>query len=115
MFVPDWILLNNKKINSIAVVYGMIDALVLSSLRIPVTTSTSGKLTFKAEWLKDYRKAIYVIPDKGEDKDAFRLASELGWRGRVIKLNYSGNIKDPAGYAENGLQSELLNQLGGLT
>lgn len=114
MFVPDWFLFRRRTNQAIAVVYGMFDALSLSSLRIPVATTTAGQLTFKPEWLDEYRMNIFVIPDKGEERAAARLVSGLGWRGRMLRLEYPDGIKDPAGFKEAGKEDELIKQLGGL-
>lgn len=112
MFVPDWrILLRAKKI---FVVYGILDALVLAGLRLPVVTTTAGQEHFYPEWLEEFRVPIYILPDKGEESAAHELASHMGWRGRVARLEYPDGIKDPAGFAEVGRTEELVGQIGGL-
>lgn len=112
MYVPDWHLFNHGK--AVAVVFGMFDALALSDLRLPVCTSTSGKGSFKAEWLDNVRKPIYIIPDLGEEDAAMKLAGQLGWRGNVVRLPYPVDCKDPAGYLETGRRDQLLSLIGGL-
>jgi hypothetical protein len=111
MYCPDWRLLRTAK--AVAVVFGMFDALALSDLRFAVVTSTSGKDSFKPEWLDSVRKPIYVIPDKGEETSAITLAGKLGWRGHVLKLEYPDDIKDPDGYLENNKRDQLIAQIGG--
>lgn len=107
MYVPDW-----HKVRSsgrIFVVFGILDALTLADLRLPVVTSTAGNLTFNSAWLDEYRGRIYIIPDKGEHNAAMSLANKLGWRGKIINLDYPVGIKDPNGYFENG-KRELLEK-----
>ncbi len=112
MYVPDFELLDGGK--NIFVVYGMVDALCLADLRLPVVTTTGGNLTFDPTWLADYRKPTYIIPDKGEEEQAYKLASRLGWRGNVIQLDYPDEFKDPADFFSRDKKKDLQNQLGGL-
>ena len=90
-YVPDW--RRVEKGDYILVCYGIMDALTLADLGYPVMTGTSGK-TFNYEWLETYRKAIYIIPDKHEEEDAYELARNLQFRGRVINLEYPDGYKD---------------------
>lgn len=109
MYVPDWNRMHRPK--QIAVVYGMLDALTLSELRIPVVTTTYGKDTFSASWLDKYRVPVRVIPDAGEEKSALTLSGQLGWRGGVIRLPYPAGVKDPNDYFKTGRKPELLARL----
>jgi hypothetical protein len=108
-YVPDWFLYSRAKV--LFVVFGIMDALTLSELRFPVVTSTSGNLTFQASWLESFRHPIYVIPDKGEDTVAIRLAGQLGWRGNVLYLEYPTGIKDANGFLEYDRRDDLYSQL----
>lgn len=108
-YVPDWYMLKNSQV--IFVVYGIMDALTLSELRFPVMTSTAGNNTFHPEWLDDYRVPIFIIPDKGEEVQASRLANSLGWRGKVLNLQYPVGVKDANGFLEIGRPEELSKQL----
>ena len=56
-------------------------------------TGLSGQ-EFKAEYLDKWRKPIYIIPDKGEEKKAIDLQCSLGWRGMMLKLNWPDDCKD---------------------
>lgn len=113
MFVPDWRSVTRAK--SLFVVYGTLDALALAGLRLPVVTSTAGKKSFDPEWLDSFRIPIYVVPDRGEEKTAQDLCRELGWRGKVARLDYPDGIKDPAGYIEAGRGDELIGALSQTT
>lgn len=112
-FVPDWYQL--KRSSSIFVVYGIMDALTLSKLRFPVMTSTAGNNTFNPDWLDNFRGKIYILPDKGEEAQAAKLADGLGWRGSVLRLNYPGNIKDANGFLEEGREDDLRSQLASVS
>ena len=106
MYVPDWYLLDSS--DYIVVVYGILDALTLSSLRIPVVTTSFGKDSFKAEWLDQHRDFIHVLPDKGEELSAWRLKAKLGWRGKpIIRLNFPNGAKDANDYFQKGLREQL--------
>ena len=112
-YVPNWRTLNES--NCIFVVFGMFDALTLSSLQLPVVTTTAGKDSFKVEWMDEYRKPIIFLPDKGEETTAAKYVSKLGWRGKLVTLDYPEGMKDPADFASHGMKDALRNQLIGYT
>lgn len=109
IYCPDW-----HKVDSLRylyVVYGIIDALALACLGFPVVTCTKGQ-NFHADLLKEFRTKIIIVPDRGEEKSARILASNLGWRGSVLYLDYPDKCKDPANFmATRKLQDNLLRQL----
>lgn len=109
MYVPDWKLLSKPKY--IMVVFGMFDALTLNRYRYPVVTSTAGADTFQAGWLDEWRRPIYILPDKGEERTAKELAGKLGWRGNVHLLNYPEGCKDANDFLVHNKEKELLCQL----
>ena len=45
--------------------------------------------------LEEIDKPIYIIPDWKEEDKAYKLANELGWRGRVIIPDYTDELLDP--------------------
>jgi hypothetical protein len=92
-------------------VFGMFDALVLNSLRLPVVTGTAGMEWLDLDWFKDLRRRIIFLPDKGEAHVARRFANRLDWRGRVHLLDYPEGCKDPADYAKIGKRDQLLKEL----
>lgn len=110
MYCPDWYLY--EKSRAVAVVYGMFDALAVSDLRFAVVTPTSGKDSFKAEWLDACRKRIVIFPDEGEYSAAMELAAKLGWRASVYKMDYPEDVKDPCGFLETGKRDQLATILG---
>src|SRR3990172_5498961 len=93
LYVPSW-----KRVlqsDYLYAVYGIIDALIFYSIGEPVVTWSTGK-NLPAEALAQFRKRIIVVPDKGEEKDAFRLIINLGWRGTKKFLDYPEGMKDPS-------------------
>jgi hypothetical protein len=109
LYCPDWRKWQSSR--TVALVFGMMDALVISSLRYPVITTTGGSSTFDPSWLDSWRKPVVIIPD-GDGPDmqyAAELAGELGWRGKVLRLPYDEQVQDPADYAkeEVGRKEEL--------
>lgn len=107
MYVPDWTLVNSSRY--VVVVFGMIDALALADIRQPVVTSTGGKKSFDPAWLDSWRKPIYILPDKGEEKEAMKLARQLGWRGQVRYPPYPDGKKDVAGFLEADKRQDLIS------
>jgi len=91
LYCPNW----DRVINSrnLIVVYGTIDAVSLEVLGVPAVTGTLGK-RLDPRLFDTIRKNIYIIPDSGEEKEAHLLASQLGWRGNVIKIKYPYGTKD---------------------
>lgn len=109
-YCPDWSLLSRTK-EPLYVVFGMIDALTLSELRLPVITTTGGAKSFKAEWLDEWRAPIIVVPDASEEPQAFALLKNLDWRGKIKQLKYPNDYKDPNDYLRNGKGEMLLKEL----
>ena len=102
MYCPNWRLLKSSP--TAVVVYGMIDALVLSSLQLPVITTTGGSKSFDPAWLDEWRKPVVIVPDEeGDDMAASELAAALGWRAKILRLPYDDNIHDPADYAKDSV------------
>ncbi len=107
-YVPDWRMVEKK--DYLFVCYGILDALTIADLRHPVMTGTTGK-TFNHEWLDNIRKPIYIIPDLKEEEDAYELAKHLGFRGRVVHLEYPTGTKDCNDFYRNGMGRDLAGQL----
>jgi len=108
MFVPDWQLLH--KSDYVVIVFGILDALTLNKYRYPVVTPTHGHV-FDAAWLSDYRKPIYIVPDRGEERAALKLVGDMGWRGKIARLDYPDGMKDANDFLKVGRQAELIAQL----
>lgn len=91
LYVPDWKLIMDN--DFIVVVFGLLDALSLVSLRIPAMSVVHGK-AITAEDFNPYRKRLLFFPDEGEENISYNLIGNLGWRGKVIKVTYPYGTKD---------------------
>lgn len=77
----------------VIIVFGIIDLLSLGTMNIPSVTFSNGKV-IPPSLFDQWRKLFYIIGDKNEEKDAKRLAQNLGWRGRFVNLSYPEGCKD---------------------
>jgi len=91
LYVPDPNLLQDTR--RIFITFGIIDAVTLSIYGFPSASTTSGK-RIDASSLHHIRKLLLFIPDRHEEADANKIASQLDWRGKVIKVNYPDGCKD---------------------
>ncbi len=107
LYVPDWKLVSNS--DYLVVVFGMFDALALTATGLPACTATAGKESTTPVMLEQFRKPIYVIPDKGEEKTGMNLVNRLGWRGRLITVTYPDGCKDPANLVQKGLTEIIID------
>jgi len=120
MYVPSW--RRFEQAETIAVVYGMIDALAISELGYPVVTVTAGKEQFKPEWIWDAREEleqgkckIVIIPDFKEEATAKELERQLDPYAKVIQLPYvDDGMRDPADYLVAGKEQLLHRRLAGI-
>lgn len=108
LYVPDWdAVLSNK---TIYVVYGIIDSWALYDCGLPVVTGTTGK-SLSASQLKPLDKRFIIVPDQYEERDAYKLAGELGWKAEVLRLAYPDGCKDPDDIRRNFNVEHLTNLL----
>jgi len=91
LYVPNW--RNVLKAEEIYVCYGIIDSWTLHACGYAGVTGISGQ-ELSAVNLDRFRKRIYIIPDRNEEKSAIELQSRLGWRGCPLYLNYPSDCKD---------------------
>ena len=91
IYVPSW--RKVLKDESLYVCYGTLDAWTLHMAGYAAITGLSGQ-EFRPEHLGRFRKPIYIIPDKHEEKSALEVASRLGWRGMILTLDYRESCKD---------------------
>ena len=108
IFVPEWPLL--RKADLVYLVFGIFDALTLAVLRFPVISTLHGT-TLDYNDLSEFRSPIYIVPDKGEEIFAKKLAAKLGTRGRPLILDYPDNAKDPNDFLLLGQKKNLMSQL----
>lgn len=107
LYVPSWNRV--KEHDRVYVTYGPIDAISLWVLGYASASPSSGKDSTKPEWFDDIRKKIVFVPDEGEYDTAMKHASKLGWRGKVLNLNYPVGIKDPNDFLQLN-EEEYLNE-----
>jgi DNA primase len=91
IYVPNWKRVNKE--DCIYVCYGTLDVWTLEMCGLAGITGLSGQ-QLKPEYLDRFRKPIYIIPDKGEEKQAIELQSSLGWRGMPLYLDFPEGTKD---------------------
>ena len=91
LYVPNW--RNVLKAEEIYVCYGTLDVWTLHMAGYDGVTGISGQ-ELSAANLDRFRKRMYIIPDKGEEKSAIELQSRLGWRACPLYLNYPEGTKD---------------------
>lgn len=111
IYVPDWDWVSQS--SYFLLTFGLLDALSLSVLNYPAGSTTTGQ-NLDPESLDWCRKRIYIIPDKGEEIAATRLASKLGWRGRLLTLDYPDGCKDCNDlFRQNLLQRFIMEGING--
>lgn len=91
LYIPSWEAVN--KSNEIYVCYGTLDAWSLLMAGYPAVTGISGQ-EFRAEHLDQFRKRIYIVADKREEKSAVHLQRGLGWRGQRLDIQWLVSTKD---------------------
>jgi hypothetical protein len=108
-YVPDWRMEESN--DFLCVTFGMFDAIAMLELGLASGTSTSGKDSTNVDQLEWCRKPIAVIPDKGEEDTGRKLVASLGWRGKLIEVEYPENCKDPADCWQLGHGQWLYNEI----
>jgi hypothetical protein len=101
------ILLTNDRNHSedyLFVVFGLFDYLSLDALGYPVATPTCGKLSLLVDDLPKHKRVI-LIPDEGEETEAFEYRRRIGPSADVLLLKYPCKCKDP---------NDLLRSNGGV-
>lgn len=91
IYVPSWERISSSGL--VYVVYGIVDAISLHLAGFPSLTGVTGK-SLSFELLKPLGKKLIIIPDKGEESDAHKLANRLGWRAKVKSISWPENTKD---------------------
>ena len=93
LYVPNWDRVMKSKL--VYIVYGLIDALALEMCGLPAITGSTGK-SLSNKRLVQLNKRYVIVPDKGEDEAARKLAKSLGNFTHIIRLPWSelGECKD---------------------
>lgn len=91
IYVPDYKMVEYSP--RLYLTYGILDAVSLYQLGYASASTTTGKRVDPSAF-DTIRKIITIIPDEGEEIDAVWLSARLGWRGKVLKMNYPEGCKD---------------------
>ena len=110
LYVPVWKYWDEQP--EVYVVFGVFDALSVAAAGLAVASPSSGKNSLNVSWLDDVKKPIVIVPDAGEEADAYRYAAQLGWRGRVKMIDYVNGEKDPNNVLVRRGKEGLRNALG---
>lgn len=92
LFVPDWRL--NTIFSYLYIVFGIVDALTLAQQGYPVVTTMVGVGVSDPTPYEDFRKPLYVLPDRGEADRGAKLVRNLGWRGKLFTPDWPEGCKD---------------------
>lgn len=92
LYIPDEDIIKSSSVMFIT--FGILDAVSIYQMGFAGASTTNGK-RIDPRSLQEYRKRIIFLPDKGEYIEAVKIASQLGWRGKVIKIDYPDDCKDP--------------------
>lgn len=106
LYVPDWYLFRTGKF--VVVTFGILDALTLVSLRIPAASTMWGT-TLRLEDFDEVRKPIIFFPDQAEELRAVSYYRKLGWRGRLVRMNWPDGAKDVNDLHMAGKDMEIVN------
>ncbi len=109
LYSPSWDRVQQAEV--IYVVYGIIDSWAMEALGLPCVTGTTGK-SLSADQLKPLGKKFIIVPDDGEEREAYLLENKLGWRAEVKKLKYDDDCKDPDNVRVKFGNQYLLQLLG---
>ena len=92
LYSLDWDLVMRSQ--KVYVVFGIFDVTAFDVLGLPCLTGITGK-SINPSLFDDFPgKEFIIVPDRGEERDAYKLANRLGWRGSVLRINYPFKIKD---------------------
>ena len=105
VFSPDWE--HVKESNEVYLTFGVFDSIAIHQCGKPAMSTTTGKMLHPSA-LQSFRKKINIMPDRGEEADAKRLANKLGWRGRVVTYKYPYGLKDASDLHNAGLLQGIL-------
>ncbi len=91
LYVPSWKRVKEK--SEIYLTFGIIDAISLFILGEASMSTTRGK---KADprLFDDIPKIIKIIPDHAELPEAYELARRLGYKGKVLSVEYPYGVND---------------------
>jgi hypothetical protein len=92
LYCPDWKRLEGS--GNVYLTFGVISCISIYLCGLKSLSTLSGH-TLDSGSLDEIRKTIVVVPDRHEEEAAYRLANKLGWRGKVLELDYPDDCDDP--------------------
>jgi hypothetical protein len=108
LYCPSWKRIEKRR--TIYLTFGIIDALSIYVLGGAAISTTTG-MKMDVSYLDKIRKRIIFIPDQGEEAQAQKFASKMGWRGKVMKCNYPSGYKDVSDIFNSKYKDELVKEL----
>jgi len=108
LYVPSWKRIGRKR--TIYITFGIIDSISLYVMGVAAISTTCG-MRMDVSYLDSIRKRFIFIPDQGEEAEAQKFASKMGWRGKVMPTNYQYGLKDVNDVFLSDYRSELQNVL----
>lgn len=100
-----------KEARTVYVPFGMIDAWALESIGLPAVTGITGK-SIPLDRLQELNKRYILLPDRGEEDDAHKIANQFGMGARVKSLRFPEDTKDPDEIRRKFGSNHLLNLIG---
>lgn len=91
LYVPNW--RDVLKSPDIYIPFGTIDAITLQMCGYPSLTGISGQ-ELNAKNLERFRKRLWLICDRGEEKKALELQTQVGYRMNCLFLDWPITDKD---------------------
>lgn len=91
LYIPSW--REVLKANELYCCYGTLDAWTLKICGYAGFTGISGQEMNPVN-MERFRKRIFLIPDRGEEKNAMELQRRMDWRMVVLFLDYPPDCKD---------------------
>lgn len=99
--------------------FGELDAQLCTQYGFPSVSMTNGKGTFKVDWVRMFAsvETLYIIPDRGEEIDACKIAGYFGGRAQVKTLPFEVNNNEVKDFNEfilhGGTQEQFVKVLYG--
>jgi hypothetical protein len=67
--------------------------------------------TIRVEDFDEVRKPIIFFPDAGEETEATNYYRQLGWRGRVARVDWPDGCKDPNDLHMHCKDTDIINAI----
>lgn len=91
LYCPSWERVENS--NTVYVPFGILDSWTVYLAGLASITTITGQM-INTSMFSDIRKHIVVIPDYNEEVSARKFVNELGWRGKLLLIDWPDGCKD---------------------